>query len=233
MAEMPEEVARRYRTVGQQLSAAVAAAGRPPDSVLLLAVSKRQPVESLAAAYAAGARDFGENYVQEALGKVDQLPLDARWHLIGHLQSNKAKRAAEAFHCIHTLDRPSLAGALEKAVAERRGRLQVLLQVNVAGEESKSGTTPEGAESLARRMAEWPHLWLRGLMTIPPYLTDPEQVRPHFRALRALRDRLAALALPGLEMTELSMGMSHDFPVAVQEGATIVRVGTALFGERP
>jgi pyridoxal phosphate enzyme (YggS family) len=226
-------VGRRYREVRRRLDAAVAAAGRTPGSVQLLAVSKRQPVASLGAAHAAGARDFGENYVQEALAKVDQLPLDARWHLIGHLQSNKARRAAEAFHRVHTLDRPSLAAALERAVAARRGRLEVLLQVNVAGEESKHGTTPEGAETLARRMAEWPHLWLRGLMTIPPYLPDPEQVRPHFRALRELRDRLAALALPGLEMTELSMGMSHDFPVAVQEGATIVRVGTAIFGERP
>lgn len=226
------DVAHAYAAVRQQLGAAVAAAGRPPDAVTLLAVSKHQPVESLAEAYGVGARDFGENYVQEALAKVDALPLDARWHLIGHLQSNKARRAAEAFTCIHTLDRPSLADALEKAVAARQGRLDVLLQVNVAGEESKYGATPEGATVLARRMAEWPHLRLKGLMTIPPYDLDAEQVRPHFRTLRELRDRLGALGLPGVEMVELSMGMSHDFPVAVQEGATIVRVGTAIFGER-
>lgn len=226
------DVAQAYAAVRQQLDAAVSAAGRPPGSVTLLAVSKYQPVASLAAAYAGGARLFGENYVQEALAKVDALPLDAQWHLIGHLQSNKARRAAEAFACIHTLDRPSLADALEKAVAARQGRLDVLLQVNVAGEESKHGATPEGAAALARRMAEWPHLRLKGLMTIPPYDLDAEQVRPHFRTLRELRDRLRALALPGVEMAELSMGMSHDFPVAVQEGATIVRVGTAIFGER-
>jgi pyridoxal phosphate enzyme (YggS family) len=230
--EQPQAVAERYLKVRQQVVQAALESGRAPDTVLLLAVGKRMPIELLRAAHDAGARDFGENYVQEALAKVDGLPLDARWHLIGHLQSNKAKRAVEAFHSIHTLDRPSLAAALEKELATRQAQLEVLLQVNVGGEDSKSGTTPEGAVALARRMAEWPHLRLRGLMTIPPYHPDPERTRPQFRALRQLRDQIAALGLPGVEMHQLSMGMSHDYPVAVQEGATIVRVGTAIFGER-
>ena len=232
MPEHPQAVAERYRRIKDQLAQAAADSGRPGDSVRLLAVSKRMPLESLLAAYQAGAREFGENYVQEALTKIDRLPLDARWHLIGHLQSNKAKRAAEAFHTVQTLDRPSVAAALEKAAAARQARVEVLLQVNVGGEGSKSGAAPDATVELARRMVEWPHLQLRGLMTIPPYHPDAEQVRPHFRALRELRDRIAALKLPGIEMTELSMGMSHDFPVAVQEGATVVRVGTAIFGDR-
>lgn len=232
MPDRPQVVAENYRRVRGELARSATDCGRPVDSVRLLAVSKRMPLESLLAAYHAGAREFGENYVQEALAKVDGLPLDARWHLIGHLQSNKAKRAAEAFHTVQTLDRPSVAAALEKAVASRDGRLELLLQVNVSGEQSKSGATPDAALDLARRMLEWPHLTLRGLMTIPPYHPEAERVRPHFRTLRELRDRIAALELPGVEMTELSMGMSHDFPVAVQEGATIVRVGTAIFGDR-
>jgi pyridoxal phosphate enzyme (YggS family) len=226
-------VGRRYREVRAAVDRAAAAAGRDPASVRLLAVTKTVSPEGLREAYAAGARLFGENYVQEAQGKVDALPRDAEWHMIGHLQSNKARRAAELFSCIQSLDRPSLADALEKAARARGQRLDVLLQVNTGDEETKSGTTADGAVELARSAARWPSLRVRGLMALPPYCDDPEEVRPHFRALRELGRHIAALNLPGVEMAELSMGMSHDFSVAVEEGATVVRVGTAIFGERP
>jgi pyridoxal phosphate enzyme (YggS family) len=152
--------------------------------------------------------------------------------MIGHLQTNKAKRAIEIFPIIETLDRPSLADAVEKAARTRGVRVAVLIQVNVAGEGAKSGATPEQALELTRRAREWPHLGFRGFMVIPPYDSDAERTRPHFRALRELRDRAAEFAPPGVEMTELSMGMSHDFAVAIEEGATLVRIGTAIFGER-
>jgi len=232
VAEGIADAGRRYREVRAAVDRAALGAGRDPGSVRLLAVTKTVSPEGLRAAYDAGARLFGENYVQEAQGKVDALPRDAQWHMIGHLQSNKAKRAAELFSCVQSVDRPSVAAALEKAARSRGLRLDVLLQVNTGDEETKSGTDPEGALALARRAAEWPSLRVRGLMALPPYFDDPERVRPHFRALRELAGRIAALGLPGVETGELSMGMSHDFAAAVEEGATLVRVGTAIFGER-
>ncbi|MFU8858463.1 MAG: YggS family pyridoxal phosphate-dependent enzyme [Deferrisomatales bacterium] len=232
---MAEEtgVGARYREVLAQVARAVGRAGRDPASVRLLAVTKTVTVDRLREAYAAGARLFGENYVQEAQRKIDSLPRDAEWHMIGHLQSNKAKRAPELFSCVQSLDRPSLAEALERAAAGRGQRLEVLLQVNTGDEETKSGTTAEGAVDLARRAGEWPSLRVRGLMALPPYFDDPEEARPHFRALRELSQRIAGLGIPGVGMDVLSMGMSHDFTAAVEEGATLVRVGTAIFGERP
>jgi len=226
------EIAERYRALLERVRRAAEAAGRDPHGIVLVAVSKRMAPERIEAAYRAGARDFGENYVQEALSKVDRLPPDARWHMIGHLQSNKARRAVETFAWIHSLDRPSLGDALEKAAAARNRTVDVLIQVNVGGEATKSGTDAEGAQALLGRAGDWPHLRIRGLMTIPPYRADPEEVRPYFRALRELRDRLQAGAPPGVRLEHLSMGMSHDFPVAIEEGATMVRVGTAIFGER-
>lgn len=225
-------VARRYREALARVAEAASRANRPPESVSVLAVTKTVDPERIRQAYDGGARRFGENYVQEALGKVDRLPLDAEWHMIGHLQSNKAKRAVEVFRCVESVDRPSLADALEKAARARGVTLDVLVQVNTGDEETKSGTTPEGAETLAGRFAEWPSLRLRGLMAIPPYFEDAEDARPHFRAMRELGERIAGLGLPGVSMDVLSMGMSHDFPVAVEEGATLVRIGTAIFGER-
>jgi hypothetical protein len=218
--------------VRRALEAAVHRAGRPSDSVRLVAVTKTVPPDTVRQAWDLGLRDFGENYVQEALPKVDRLPVDARWHFIGHLQSNKARQATELFSLIHSLDRPSLAGELEKAARARGIRLDVLLQVNVGDETSKAGATPDGAVALARRATEWPSLRILGLMAIPPYSPDPEEVRPYFRSLRALAGRIRALGLPGVKMEELSMGMSGDFEVAVEEGATLVRIGTAIFGER-
>jgi pyridoxal phosphate enzyme (YggS family) len=215
------------------LCAAEAKAGRPAGSVRLVAVTKTVSPDRIREAWAAGARVFGESYLQESVGKVDKLPPEAEWHFIGHLQSNKAKLALDYFRLIHSLDRASLADALEKAARVRGMTVNVLLQVNVGDEASKFGATPEGAVALARRYAEWPSLRIRGLMAIPPYREDPEEVRPHFRAIRELGDRIRALGLSGVEMGELSMGMSHDYAVAVEEGATLVRVGTAIFGERP
>ncbi|GAB4263383.1 MAG: YggS family pyridoxal phosphate-dependent enzyme [Deferrisomatales bacterium] len=233
MGECIGPVAENVRRVLGQIEEAARRAGRDPATVQLVAVTKTVPVERIRQAYDAGLRRFGENYVQQALEKVDRLPRDAQWHMIGHLQSNKAKRAVEVFSLIHSLDRPSLADALEKAARARGQRLEVLLQVNVGEEPTKFGTSPEGAVELARRAGQWPSLRIRGLMAIPPYREDPEEVRPYFRALRELAGRLRAMDLPGVAMDELSMGMSHDFPVAVEEGATLVRVGSALFGARP
>ncbi len=232
MGDREAGVARRYREALARVTEAARRANRPPEGVSVLAVTKTVDPERIRQAYDGGARRFGENYVQEALAKVDRLPLDAEWHMIGHLQSNKAKRAVEVFRCVESVDRPSLADALEKAARARGAALDVLVQVNTGDEETKSGTTPEGAEGLARRFAEWPSLRLRGLMAIPPYFEDPEDARPHFRAMRELGERIAGLGLPGVRMDVLSMGMSHDFPVAVEEGATLVRIGTAIFGER-
>jgi len=234
MGEAWAAVGERYRRVLAQVGEAAERSGRPGDAVRLLAVTKTVPPEGVLAAYRAGARLFGENYVQEGQRKVDALPRDAEWHMIGHLQSNKAKRATELFACVQSLDRPSLATALEKAARARGLALDVLIEVNSGDETTKSGADAEGAVALARRAAEWPNLRLRGLMAIPPYCPDPEASRPHFRALRELRDRIAAsLGLPVGDLATLSMGMSHDFAVAIEEGATLVRVGTAIFGERP
>jgi pyridoxal phosphate enzyme (YggS family) len=226
-------VEQNIRDILDAMEAARQRAGRPPGSVRLLAVTKTVEPERIRIAWDAGVRLFGESYVQEAVGKIDRLPPEAEWHFIGHLQSNKAKQALDLFHVIHSLDRPSLAEALEKAARSRGGQVDVLLEVNVGSESSKSGSSLEGAVELARRAPEWPSLRIRGLMAIPPYLAEPEEVRPYFRAVRKLAERIRTLGIPGVEMQELSMGMSHDFPVAVEEGATLVRVGTAIFGERP
>ncbi len=198
-----------------------------------MAVTKTVGLEGLQAAVAAGQRLFGENYVQEAKTKIAALGPDLTWHFIGHLQSNKARLAVELFDLIHSVDRLSLAQALEQAAA-RLGKVQdILLQVNLAWEESKSGTAPENAEALLRELSKLPHLKVLGLMTMPPWFDDPERVRPYFRELRQLRDRLRRLQIVAGDLPELSMGMTGDFEVAVSEGATLVRIGTAIFGRRP
>ncbi|MBI5440645.1 MAG: YggS family pyridoxal phosphate-dependent enzyme [Deltaproteobacteria bacterium] len=222
----------RLERIRKDLRSAEERAGREPGVVKLLAVTKKVSPATIREAWELGVRAFGENYVQEALAKADELPPDIEWHFIGRLQTNKAKLAVERFSVIECLDRPSLADALENAARSRGIRVRVLVQVNAAGEETKAGAPPEGAVELVRRAPEWPHLEFGGLMVIPPYSLDPEETRPHFRALRELRDRIAALRLPGVDLRELSMGMSGDYEVAVEEGATIVRIGTALFGPR-
>lgn len=225
-------VADRVRGILQRIEAAAARAGRESSSVRLLGVTKTVEPDKIREAHDAGLKLFGENYLQEALTKMDRLPSDVEWHMIGHLQSNKARRAVEAFAMIQSLDRPSLGEELQKAAAARDIRMPVLLQVNLGDEATKSGCDADALETLARRSSGWPHLYVKGLMALPPYLEDPEEVRPYFRRLKELAERLAKFELPGVEMKELSMGMSHDFEVAIEEGATIVRVGSALFGER-
>jgi PLP dependent protein len=217
-----------------QITAACRAAGRPRDEVTLMAVSKMHPASAIAAAEALGVRIFGENRVQEFQEKSAQLSLpSAEFHLIGRLQSNKAARAAELFASVDTLDSVSLAERLNQAATRLGRRLAVLIEIKLSDEASKSGLEP-GSEELPRLLELLPELAaleFRGLMTVPPFLEDLSAVRPYFARLRALRDQLAA-AYPRLSFAELSMGMSHDFPVAIAEGATQVRIGTALFGAR-
>jgi PLP dependent protein len=218
----------------QEVRAAIAAAAhrsrRDPGSVRLVAVSKTVDLERIRAALAAGQDLFGENYLQEAREKIAVLGRQVSWHLVGSLQSNKAREAVALFDLIHAVDRGKLARALDAAAA-RLGKVQdVLIQVNQAGEATKSGVEPAAAPALLQEVARLPHLRVLGLMTMPPWFPDPEAARPYFKALRVLRDHLRGLT--GLPLTELSMGMSGDFAVAVEEGATLVRVGTAIFGSR-
>ena len=223
-----DEIAARLTAVRERIARAARRAERDPAAVRLVLASKTQPPAAIRAAYAAGAREFGENYVQEAAAKQDALADlgDLRWHLIGHLQTNKARDAANRFALIHSLDSARLAAALGRT--RPVPRVAVLIEVNAAGEASKSGVAAAEVERLieqARATVE-----ILGLMTIPPPASDPERSRSHFAALRAMRDRLAAAT--GLALSELSMGMTDDFEVAIEEGATIVRVGRAVFGER-
>jgi hypothetical protein len=228
-AELPE----RVRAVRERVAAAVARAGRAPDDVLILAVSKTVDAEMVRGVYELGIKAFGENRVQEARRKISTLHLPLiRWELIGHLQTNKVARAAELFARIQSVDSPRLAEALN-AQAARLGRvLPVLLEVNVAGEASKSGLTLAEVAAAARALLALPHLRAEGLMTVAPQADDAERVRPVFARLRELRDQLRLEAPEGL-WQHLSMGMTDDFEVAIEEGATIVRIGRALFGERP
>jgi len=215
------------------MAGAAARAGRSPGAVRLVAVSKTRPAESVRAAAAAGQVDFGENRVQEALQKIEAtaaLPL--RWHLVGHLQSNKARKAAPAFHLIHSLDAGDLLRAVDRAAAEAGASPGVLLQVDLAGEPTKHGAALDSLQPLVEIALECRAARLQGLMLLPPFFEDPEDVRPYFRQLRELRDELISRGVDPEALCELSMGMSHDFEVAIEEGATIVRVGTAIFGTR-
>lgn len=228
-------VAENIETIRARIAAAVLRAGRAPESVRLVAASKGQSPELLRQALACGQSLFGENYLQEARKKKEGLTDQpgARWHFIGHLQSNKARIAAELFDCIETVDNLRLAGALEKHLAALDKTMPVLVQVNIGREAQKAGVLPEEAGSLCRSLRQFPHLVVQGLMAMPPLCAEPEQSRPFFRRLRELAEGLAAeKILGGPGPLELSMGMSADFEVAVEEGATLVRVGTALFGAR-
>lgn len=224
---MQDQLQVNLASVRSRVSSAAARAGRDASEIKLIAVSKTQPAGVLREAIAAGAVHLGENKVQEAEGKITELSRDAaEWHLIGHLQSNKARRAVQLFDVIQTVDSTSLAERLER-LCEEEGReaLRVLVQVDIAGESTKSGIPQEELTALVEYLQSCKHLKLDGLMIIPPYFDDPEATRPYFKRLREIRDRV----IPG---GELSMGMSHDFEVAIEEGATIVRVGTAIFGQR-
>ncbi|MEO6391763.1 MAG: YggS family pyridoxal phosphate-dependent enzyme [Pyrinomonadaceae bacterium] len=225
--------AERLAAVQQRIRDAAMRAGRATSEVKLIAVSKTHSVEAINAAIAAGVTDLGENRVQEAEPKIDFIGrTNAKWHLIGPLQGNKARRAVKAFDVIHTLDSVELAIRLDRHCAEEgRTMLPVLIQVSLAGEASKSGVEPAVVDQLVDTVRDLEHLSLQGLMTLPPFFDVADATRPYFQQLRELRDRLAAVgAFAGTG--ELSMGMSHDFEVAIQEGATMVRVGTAIFGER-
>lgn len=212
---------------------AARAAGRNPEDVKLLPVTKTKPAAMLKHAYDLGLRTFGENYIQEARDKFDELSaLDISWHFIGHLQSNKAKYAVKMFDLIHSVDSLGLAEALNKEAAKIGKVQEILVQVNEGGEASKSGVTPAATLDLLKAVVGMPNLKVRGLMTLPPFFDDPVAARLFFADLRRIRDEINALSLPGLELTELSMGMTGDFEAAIAEGSTMVRIGTALFGAR-
>jgi len=209
---------------------------RDPESVSLMAVSKTFTAAQIGEAHAAGLRLFGESKVQEFAQKRESLPKspDAKWHMIGHLQSNKAARAVELFDAIDSLDSLRLAEKLHAAAVQLKKTLPVMIEINVGGETAKSGIAPDSEElqEILNAAANWPNLEIRGLMTVPPFSEDPEASRPFFRQLRELRDQIAARHLPAVRMDTLSMGMSHDLEVAIEEGSTCLRVGTAIFGER-
>jgi PLP dependent protein len=227
------ELACRLADVRARMALAARRSGRQPDAVRLIAVSKTCPVDYVRAAALAGQIDFGENRVQEALQKIgDTGDLPLRWHLIGHLQSNKARKAAVPFACIHSIDRADLLDAVDRAAVEAGTTPDVLVQVDLAGEPTKHGAAMETVRALVEQALHARAVRLVGLMLLPPFFEDPEAVRPYFRRLRELRDQLCARGVPSAMLRELSMGMSHDFEVAVEEGATMVRVGTAIFGER-
>src|SRR5277367_2062385 len=224
-----DDISFRLAKIHDAIAAAAQKAGRDPAEIELLAVSKTQPTEAISEAMRAGVTHFGENKVQEARGKIEELGRGV-WHLIGHLQSNKAKDAVRLFDSIDSVDRTDLAGEINHH-ADVLGKTQnVLLQVNIAGESTKFGCAPDAARALAEAMNALPRLCLRGLMTIAPYSPEPEKSRPCFAGLRRLRDQIEADT--GLRLPVLSMGMSGDFAVAIEEGSTCVRIGTALFGER-
>ncbi len=225
-------IKERYENILERVARACERVGRKPEEVKILGAAKKQPPEKIREAFEAGLRLIGENYVQEAQKKREALlDLPLSWHLIGPLQTNKARHAVKIFDLVETVDRPAIAKELNKR-AERLGRvLPVFIEVNVGGEETKAGTSPEGLFELAELVLSLGNLKLCGLMTIPPYREDPEEVRPFFASLRKFLENLKE-RYPEAPLSELSMGMSHDFEVAVEEGATIIRIGTALFGPR-
>jgi len=227
-------IRRNYHQVLARMTAAARHAGRDPAAVRLVAVAKTFPSSTVMELAAEGPVIIGENKVQEAEAKIPQVePAGAfAWHMIGHLQSNKARRAAELFHMIHAVDSRRLLDRLERSCGELGKELPVLIQVNVGGESSKSGCDEAELDDILSVAADLRWVRIRGLMAIPPFLDDPEEVRPYFRRLRRLAETRDARLPSGLSLTELSMGMSHDFEVAIEEGATLVRVGTAVFGAR-
>jgi pyridoxal phosphate enzyme (YggS family) len=222
--------------VRERIERAAHGAGRVSEEIALMAVSKTQPAERIREAYLAGQRLFGENRVQEFVEKADSLPdlKDAEWHMIGHLQTNKAAKTAELFRAVDSVDSLKLAEKLDGAARGCGKTIAVLIEINVGGETAKSGVAP-GSRELEELLIAAPRLKalvFRGLMTVPPFTDDPQNARPYFRKLRELRDAIAARKLPSVAMEQLSIGMSHDFEVAIEEGSTCVRLGTAIFGER-
>ncbi|MFW6156434.1 MAG: YggS family pyridoxal phosphate-dependent enzyme [Armatimonadota bacterium] len=228
-----ERIAKNLQQVRERIADAAERAGRDPAQVNLVAVTKTRSVDEIRAVIEAGARDLGENYVQEMEEKAEALAgEDIRWHAIGHLQTNKVRKIADFVSLAHSVDSPRVAREIDKRAGAAGREVPALIQVNVSGEESKFGVDEEKAYALAAEFGELEHARLMGLMTMPPYCEDPEGNRPYFIALRELRDRLVDRGIPDESMRHLSMGMTCDYETAVEEGATIVRVGTAIFGPR-
>lgn len=223
-------LADNLRTVLASIAEAATRAGRDPESVRLVAVTKTWPAEIVREIVEAGQRDLGENKVQELLGKVPELPAEVEWHLIGHLQQNKTRKILPHCALIHSIDSADLARQVSRLAGELGLTAKILLQVNVANDDAKFGFPVAEARASFGELIALPHLEIRGLMTVPPYDDDPERVRPHFKKLRDLRDELAAAHQ--CDLSELSMGMSHDFAIAIEEGATLVRIGSSIFGHR-
>jgi len=225
-------IAENYKKVLERIKATALRSGRDLKDIMLVTVTKTWPVEVIKEAIKAGARVLGENYVQEALPKIEAIGDKVDWHFIGHLQSNKAKFVANRFKMIESVDSISLAKELNKQAEKQGIDIDILVEVNLAGEESKSGVKPEEVEKLLKEICSFQRIKVKGLMTIPPFFSNPEDSRPYFKRLRELRDELIRLNIPNISLSHLSMGMSNDFEIAIEEGATIVRVGTAIFGER-
>jgi pyridoxal phosphate enzyme (YggS family) len=230
-------VRARLEAINRRIEAACGRAGRQVSEITLVAVSKTVPAERVREAIEAGVRILGENRVQEAAGKISELAevsaeRKVEWHLIGHLQSNKARRAVELFDAIHSVDSLKLAERLDTFAGEWGKRMPVFIEVNLGGEESKAGVPSEEVLPLVEQISKFSNLELKGLMAVPPFFDNPEDARPFFQQLRLMRDRAAQAGVAGERFKDLSMGMSNDFEVAIEEGATFIRVGTALFGAR-
>jgi pyridoxal phosphate enzyme (YggS family) len=226
-----DAIAANLEEIRRRMAEAARRSGRDPASVRLVAVSKTYPAEAVAAAATTGQRIFGESRVQESRDKIPACPPGLEWHFIGHLQKNKVRQALPLFPFFHSIDSTALAGAIDRIAGETGVKAQGLLEVNVSGEETKYGFTPEELRAQFPTLSKLPHLRIRGLMTMAPYNENPEEARPVFRALRELRDELQSTYQHPLP--ELSMGMSGDFEPAIEEGATLVRVGSSIFGARP
>ncbi len=229
-------IAENIAQVQERIATAARRVHRSLEEIALMAVSKTFPAASIREAYSVGLRTFGENRVQEFSAKLQHLAdlPDAAWHLIGHLQTNKTAKAAELFSAIDTLDSVRMAEKLNSAAQSFGKTLPVLIEINVGGEQAKTGVASDSAEleNLLQRAKHWPNLQINGLMTVPPYAEDPQASRPYFQMLRNIRDTIAARKLERVQMATLSIGMSHDFEVAIEEGSTCVRIGTAIFGTR-
>ena len=229
-------IAENVAVLRERITAAARRAGRNTEDIVLMGVSKTFPANAIREAYAAGIRVFGENRVQEFAGKSEALAdlRDAEWHLIGHLQSNKANKAAELFQAVDSVDSLKLAERLDSAAAAVGKKLRILIEINIGGESAKTGLAPDSPEmeQLLQAAPRLEHIEICGLMAIPPFAGNPKETRPHFRKLRELRDSIQLRKLHGLTLNVLSMGMSHDFEIAIEEGSTCVRVGTGIFGTR-
>ena len=225
-------ITQNLKQTQNNIAEAAKKSGRTSDDILLVAVSKTKPLSALQEAYNAGIRDFGENKVQELCDKYDQLPKDIRWHMIGHLQRNKVKYIIDKVDMIHSVESLKLAEEIEKRAAQKDIVMDILIEVNMAAEESKFGVKPEDTEALLREIAKMQHIRVRGLMTVAPFVENQEENREVFRQMRELLVDMNGKKIDNIKMDTLSMGMTGDYEVAIEEGATIVRVGTGIFGER-